>query len=243
MNSDKPTRTERDSFGPIEVPGDCLWGAPIADELIFIAENGCYVVEQGVEISSDCLALPTARALVGDYHRLKRDVTDLGFVLCGKRSAYCERAANDDNPAFFAEVAKYYRRLELVDDLTRVDDEILKVALFTCGSSEQLIYPALGAYRADHQVVVSGQNWLDVMAPQANKGTGIRHIQQTRGISREQTMVFGDFLNDLEMMDTAVYSFAMANAHPLLKERARYLAPENTANGVVRTIKAVLGIA
>ena len=81
------------------------------------------------------------------------------------------------------------------------------------------------------------------MAPLANKGSGIRHIQATLNISRDQTMVFGDFLNDLEMMDEATYSFAMANAHPLLKERANYLSPGNADNGVVRTIKAVLGIA
>ncbi len=83
---------------------------------------------------------------------------------------------------------------------------------------------------------------LDIMALQANKGAGIRHIQERLNITRDQTMVFGDFLNDLEMMDEATYSFAMANAHPLLKERANFLPPGNTDNGVVRTIKAVLGI-
>lgn len=212
----------------------------IADELIFIAENGCYVVEKGVEISSDCLDLPTARELVGVYHQLVRTVPDLGFVLCGKRSAYCERGACGDNPSFIAEVDKYYRRLQFVDDLRSVDDEILKVALFTRGSSEASIYPALSAYHASHQVVISGQNWVDVMVANANKGNGIRRIQQSLGIGREQTMAFGDFLNDLEMMDAAAYSFAMANAHPLLKERARYLSPGNAANGVVRTIKSVL---
>ena len=44
-------------------------------------------------------------------------------------------------------------------------------------------------------------------------------------------------------MDAAAYSFAMVNAHPLLKERTRLLAPGNPDNGVVRTIKSVLGIA
>jgi len=43
-------------------------------------------------------------------------------------------------------------------------------------------------------------------------------------------------------MDAAAYSFAMANAHPLLKERASWVAPANNANGVVRTIRAVLGL-
>ena len=80
------------------------------------------------------------------------------------------------------------------------------------------------------------------MDPHANKGSGIRHIQQALGITRDQTMVFGDFLNDLEMMDEATYSFAMANAHPELAARARFRAPGNTDNGVVRTIKSVLGL-
>jgi hydroxymethylpyrimidine pyrophosphatase-like HAD family hydrolase len=34
----------------------------------------------------------------------------------------------------------------------------------------------------------------------------------------------------------------MANAHPRLKERARFVAPGNNANGVVRTIRTVLGL-
>ena len=45
------------------------------------------------------------------------------------------------------------------------------------------------------------------------------------------------------LMDGAAYSLAMVNAHPLLKERTRFLAPGNPDNGVVRTIKSVLGIA
>ncbi|HVO11978.1 MAG TPA: HAD hydrolase family protein, partial [Vicinamibacteria bacterium] len=46
----------------------------------------------------------------------------------------------------------------------------------------------------------------------------------------------------LEMLDAAAYSFAMANAHPLVKQRACWIAPTNNANGVVRTIRAVLGL-
>ena len=52
---------------------------PIADELIFIAENGCYVVDKGIELSSDCLDLSTARALIGVYRELRRREGDIGF--------------------------------------------------------------------------------------------------------------------------------------------------------------------
>ena len=212
---------------------------PISDELIFIAENGTYVMQKGIELSSDCLASEAARDLIRVYQDLKRSETDVGAVLCGKRSAYIEKSP----PEFLAEALKYYQRLEIVDDLLTVEDDFLKVALFTFRSSERVIYPALTRFWHSHQVVVSGAHWLDVMSPQANKGAGLRHIQEKLQITRDQTMVFGDFLNDLEMMDEATYSFAMANAHPLLKERASFLSPGNADNGVVRTIKSVFGIA
>ena len=212
---------------------------PIADRLIFIAENGSYVVRCGAELGSECLARDAAHELIGVARELAAAGSNCGVVLCGKRSAYIERGDAD----FLAQVDRYYHRLARVDDLLDVDDSLLKIAIYDFDSSERHIYPAFSRFQATHQVVVSSANWLDVMAPQANKGAGLRHIQQALGIAREQTMVFGDFLNDLEMMDEAAYSFAMANAHPLLKQRARFLAPGNADNGVVRTIKSVLAIA
>lgn len=211
---------------------------PIADELIFIAENGTYVMRKGIELSSDCLTREATQILIQTYRKLKQKEADVSVVLCGKHSAYVEDNVED----FLAEAAKYYHRLEMVDDLLAIEDDILKVATFTSRSSEYVIYPTFASFRNTHKVVVSGERWLDVMALLANKGSGVRHIQERLQITRDQTMVFGDFLNDLEMMDEATYSFAMANAHPVLKERANFLSPGNADNGVVRTIKSVLGI-
>lgn len=211
---------------------------PIVEHVIFIAENGTYVVRGDIELSSDCLELADARAMVRVARDLNSSGGDVGAVLCGKSSAYIERT--DD--AFVSEVDKYYHRLEVVPDLTVVEDDVLKVAIYDFVSSERVSAPAFAGFAESHQVVVSGEHWLDLMSRAANKGAGIRHIQDTLGITRDQTMVFGDFLNDLEMMDEATYSFAMANAHPVLAARARYQAPGNTDNGVVRTIKSVLAL-
>lgn len=212
--------------------------APIVDELIFIAENGSYVVRRGVELSSDCLGRQAAHRLVGVARSLRARDAKVGIVLCGKRSAYIEQS----DPAFRAEVGRYYLRQQVVDDLLAVEDDFLKLAVFNLGASERVSYPAFSGFGNSHQVAVSGAHWLDVMAPQANKGAGIRRVQQSLHLGPDQTMAFGDYLNDLEMMDEATYSFAMANAHPLLKARASFLSPANTANGVVRTIKSVLRI-
>jgi len=207
----------------------------VADELVFIAENGTYVVARGREIFSDGLGGDVARRVVSCV----RGIPEAGAVLCGKRSAYVER---QDRP-FVAQVTPYYARLRFVEDLLEVaDDDVLKVSIYDFTSAEHNTAPRLAGIGATHQVVVSGPHWVDVLSPTASKGRAVREVQAALGVRPDQTMVFGDFLNDLEMMDAATYSFAMANAHPRLRERASFVAPANNANGVVRTIRAVLGL-
>ena len=99
------------------------------DELVYIAENGSYVVQHDEEISSDGLDLSTARVVV-ELVRAATDL-DLGTVVCGKRSAYVERS--DD--VFLEQAVPYYAKLEVVADLLAVDDDVLKVAVYDFGSA------------------------------------------------------------------------------------------------------------
>lgn len=206
--------------------------------MVFIAENGTYVVRDGVELSSDPLDPAARTEVVAAVRRLAAEGIDVGAVVCGKRSAYVERA----DEAFLAEVRRYYVELRVVPDVTTVDDDILKVALYDFGPVERTTAPALAAFTATHQVVVSGEHWVDIMNRTADKGAAVRRLQRELGITPAQTMVFGDYLNDLEMLDAAEWSFAMANAHPDVVRRARHLAPSNNDDGVLRTVRRVLGL-
>lgn len=210
--------------------------AEAADGMVFVAENGTYVVRDGVELGSDPLDTAVAARVIETTRRLAADGVDVGAVLCGKNSAYVERT----DEAFLAEAGRYYALLHTVEDLTAVDDEFLKVALYDFGPVERSTAPALAPLTSTHQVVVSGEHWVDIMNATANKGAAIRRLQQELGITPAQTMVFGDYLNDLEMLDTAEWSFAMANAHPEVLRRARHVAPPNTENGVLSTITRLL---
>ncbi|MFG3205643.1 Cof-type HAD-IIB family hydrolase [Streptomyces sp. NPDC048192] len=212
--------------------------ARVAEGMVFIAENGTYVVRDGVELSSDPMDGSVAADVVRTVRRLAADGVDVGAVVCGKRAAYVERT----DEAFLAEVRKYYVEHRIVPDVTAVADDVIKIALFDFGSAERSTAPALAGFTRTHQVVVSGEHWVDVMNSTANKGAALRGLQRALGITPAQTMVFGDYLNDLEMLDAADWSFAMANAHPEVVRRARHLAPSNNDNGVLRTISRVLGL-
>ncbi|MFC9078274.1 Cof-type HAD-IIB family hydrolase [Streptomyces sp. NPDC057062] len=212
--------------------------ADAGDGMVFVAENGTYVVRDGVELGSDPLDAAVAARVIGTTRRLAAEGVDVGAVLCGKESAYVERA----DEAFVAEAKRYYALLRIVDDLTVVEDEFLKVALYDFGPVERTTAPALAPFAKSHQVVVSGEHWVDIMNATANKGAALRRLQRELGITPAQTLVFGDYLNDLEMLDAAEWSFAMANAHPDVLRRARYVAPPNTEYGVLSTITRLMGL-
>ncbi|MEU5095260.1 Cof-type HAD-IIB family hydrolase [Streptomyces sp. NPDC020996] len=212
--------------------------ADVAEGMVFIAENGAHVVRDGVELSSDPLEPGVAARVVHAVRRLAARGVDVGAVVCGKRSAYVERA----DEAFLAEVRKYYVEHRVVEDATEVGDDVVKVALFDFGAAARTTAPALADLAATHRVVVSGEHWVDVMNRTADKGAAVRRLQRELGITPEQTMVFGDYLNDLGMLDAAEWSYAVAGAHPDVVARARHLAPSNNDNGVLRTITRVLDL-
>ena len=204
-------------------------------DLTYIAENGSFVVRDGAELGSVVLE----PAFVAQAVRLLRDLAaggrDLGVVVCGKRSAYVERS----DERFLVNVRPYYAALETVPDLLGVDDEVVKVAVYDFAGGADL-EPHVAHLRAGHQVVVSGEHWTDLMAAHANKGVAVERLQAELGVTRAQTVAFGDYLNDLEMLDAADWSFAMANAHPDVLERARYVAPSHREQGVITTLVSLL---
>ena len=87
------------------------------------------------------------------------------------------------------------------------------------------------------KMTISGDMWLDCMAPGINKGEAVRTLQESLGISPEETMVFGDQMNDIEMLGRAYYSFAVGNAREEVKRAARFEADTNRNNGVLKILQ------
>ena len=206
----------------------------IADEVVFISSNGAHVVVRGEDVHIDALARDSARQVV----RRVRDVPDATAVLCGRRSAYIE----DDDAGFVAWVSPHYPALVVVENLEAVEDDVLSVGVFDRRTAVENSLPAIQELGIEMGAMATDPHWVDVVSPTADKGSAVRRLQELMGITPDQTMVFGDYLNDLTMMPTATYSFAMANAHPLVKELASWTAPTNSANGVVRTIRTMIGL-
>ena len=213
-----------------------VFGAAIADSPV-IAENGTVVVQGGTEIHRETIARPDAVAAVRTTRALRERELDVGPVIATRDRAYVDRI----DERFVRQCALYYTALEPVADLLDLPlDNVIKIAVYAFGDAETECRDPLAAAVPGVQVVVSGAHWVDMMAPSASKGRALAAIQERLGVGPAQTAVFGDYLNDAELYDHADLSFAMANAHPDILARARYIAPGNADDGVLHTIEVLL---
>ncbi|PSL42437.1 hypothetical protein B0H94_11541 [Salsuginibacillus halophilus] len=89
-------------------------------------------------------------------------------------------------------------------------------------------------------ITSSGKENIEIMAPEAEKGTGLKRLLPTLNTSIEETVVIGDSYNDLSMFQAAGTSVAMGNANPDVKEAADYVTAHHDEDGVAQAIEAIL---
>ena len=204
--------------------------------IAFVAENGGFINWQGQSKVINPLKAPEAAELITAIRQIK----GADIVLCGKQGAYVEAA---DSADFMSETAKYYIKHTVVDDLTAVDDEILKIAVNDFSTLESSTYPLIReAFDGRFQVCTSSPVWLDIMPKGVNKGEAVAFLQNQFGVLPGETMVFGDYLNDYEMLQKGDFSYAMANAHPEILKIANYKADSNDNAGVSKIIREKLRV-
>lgn len=80
----------------------------------------------------------------------------------------------------------------------------------------------------DQYSIINGE----LINKRCNKGTGVEMVAKHLGISLENTIGYGDSMNDLEMIETVGYSVCMENGSKALKEMADEVCETVTENGL-----------
>lgn len=202
----------------------------LKDRMIFFAENGTHVMHQGRELHVNNLETQAAHNFV----RIGRNLPEVQIVLCCKNTAYVE---NRDE-SFITEIKQYYEKLEYVEDLTKIKNDILKVTICDWEGVESNSYQAFKKFENDYKVAIASRIFMDITSITANKGNAIKEVQKELGIESREILVFGDYLNDLEMVQNYDNSYAMKNAHPDIIKAGKFVTKfDNNENGVLETIR------
>jgi len=110
------------------------------------------------------------------------------------------------------------------------------VKLFSIGPREKLA-EAKRRFEADtpgFTCVFSESDMLEFLGTDVNKGTALRIVCESTGVSPQSVMAFGDNMNDLELLLEAGIGVAMAGAPEKLKEGTGHVADNVTGFLVMR---------
>jgi Cof subfamily protein (haloacid dehalogenase superfamily) len=207
----------------------------IKDEIYVIAENGG-IAKKGDNILLSNFLKPEK---VLNLIPVLRELKGTNIVLCCNDAAFIE----SKDARFIELFQEYYHSYQVVDDLMEMakTTPVFKIAVYHFESSENFIYPFVKHLNEQVLLKVSGINWLDISDDKANKGDALRQVQQLLNVSKAETMVFGDYHNDIEMIQEADFSFAMKNAHKDITALANYATESNDNFGVETILEKLVG--
>jgi len=81
---------------------------------------------------------------------------------------------------------------------------------------------------------------IQITASTASKLAAIESVRGRLGLLPEEIAVFGDDVNDMEMISAYPHSVAMCNAVPAIRSAARYLTHPNDNDGVSYALREIL---
>ena len=139
-----------------------------------------------------------------------------------------------------SELSRWQRRMEelSIQPASRYRGEPLYKIVFMCrdetclAEPRRVLEPSFNfcIQELNRKGLVNGE----LINRKFSKGTAVELLSRHLGIPLEDTVAFGDSMNDLEMIETAGTGVCMGNGSPRLKERAGLVCPPVNADGLYR---------
>jgi Cof subfamily protein (haloacid dehalogenase superfamily) len=202
----------------------------LLDELkidTYISFNGQYIVHQNEPLHKEALDPATLSDIV-------------------------EFAEQRDHPVVFMTEEKMVSSIDYHPDIDesiktlkfphpkKIDDFHLKNAIYQallfCEKEEE---PQYQETFSEMQFIRWHRVSCDIVPKGGTKASGIERLIAKTGHSIEDTIAFGDGLNDVQMMAKAGFSVAMENGHEETKKRASYVTEHVDNDGLAKAFRHI----
>lgn len=178
--------------------------APVADEISYIAENGAICISKGECIHTTKMEEDTAYAI---FRALEKHPT-CKVQVSGPSACYV--LAGDEEYLHHVRDVLHYMTI-VVNDFYHLPEPVIKVAALDCDNFEASLASLQSMTFPDMTVQPVGNNWIDFIPTYSNKGTALTALLKYLGVKPEECVAFGDYQNDVQMLQVAGRSFAMAD--------------------------------
>ncbi len=191
----------------------------------WIAYNGALIQEEGQVIYAQLIPTQEARAIVQALQELAPD---------------CRVGVELDDHTLYVNQPLQWPWVHQVSDLLAVVQSPAAKILFSLEAYRQM--PELDqALPPSTKVLISEKyDLVQIMPREASKAQALAFLAQRWGRSLEETVAFGDDVNDVEMVAESGLGVAMGNAAPEVKAVADRITATNDEEGVALVLEELL---
>ncbi|WP_211231467.1 Cof-type HAD-IIB family hydrolase [Paenibacillus harenae] len=132
----------------------------------------------------------------------------------------------------------HFQEKPLLRDLSGdLPGSLVKMSVF--GSKEQmdLVQAEWAEWRQCLKSIRSGDYFIDLHHPEANKGMALQQLAEIRRIDRSRILAIGNYYNDITMLQFAGTGIAMGNSPEGVKQAADAVSLTNNEDGVAAALR------
>ncbi|MBD5429927.1 Cof-type HAD-IIB family hydrolase [Lactobacillus sp.] len=207
-----------------------------SDRMDFVTANGSRLMSDDKEIGITTMKRETVLSLIEEVHA---KYGKMATILFAPNMAY----VGADAPKRDKDFLRYFagNSTEVKDWNTLPDAPFIELTFhYDRKFAPQIEREFNRKYGNLVSVFGSAKKAIDVNAYGVSKGKGLKEMLTKFGLTGDDLIAFGDGGNDIPMLDLAKYSYAMENGMTEVKNHARFIAPKNTENGVLRVLQEYL---
>jgi HAD superfamily hydrolase (TIGR01484 family) len=169
--------------------------APVADRLLYITDGGTVVRTPKEILKVDTMPDEIWKGMLSMVHE--------SLPSCDYYIATPDRGfAEDGGSRMFHWLRDSYGYdiQEISDPRILENQQIIKFSVYHPNACEELCAPVFTPAWKDKVTLVSaGKEWMDATLQGSGKGPALDFLQKHLGIAPDETCVFGDNINDIEM--------------------------------------------
>ena len=223
---------------------------PVLDRIYIISNNGSRLSKNGVPVYTKFIPRDIVESLTEELRAYNRSVATFdenGRRLIGPGTQGIDiMMATHDTQYYFPEASEY--AVDVTTNNYKFNtqpfpgyDVVPDVSKICCFRNERYPHPAIAFGKKYPQLdtVVAGPDWVDFGPGGVSKGTAVEFLQKELGISREETIAFGDQENDTPMFRAAGCGYAVANASEVALAAADKVIDSMQEDGVLKVLRTL----
>lgn len=205
----------------------------LKDRIYYLGDNGACIQKGGITVKEVRMGREDTLRLLKEL----REISGQRLLVSVKEGYYTD----DPDEGFRRLVFEEYKGVGgVVEHVEDYADACIKLSLYCEGGARGIFDQLSDHWKERFAINVSGARWVDINSFESTKGSAVQWLQETYGITPEETVVFGDNYNDISMMKRAVRSYASELSNEEIRAHAAHVVPSYEKDGVLMVLKEIL---